>query len=132
MTEIAFLSICLLFSPRALSENCNMDLIEAINRIRHASVVEGKLVGEKGERSAVFCAYDFLRRHKDNKKIFENLYETVTDSGKVYLLIWFYENDRDAYVRTKVSLDMNQSVRIKVADVARPIKMEGVINEIES
>ena len=109
-----------------------MDLMDAINMIRYTPVVESRLVGEGGERSAVFCAYDFLRGHKDNKKIFEDLYETVTDSGKVYLLIWFYENDRDAYVCTKASLDMNQSVRIKVADVVRPIKMEGVIGEIES
>jgi hypothetical protein len=132
IASIASLVICFLFPLYAFSKDCDMNLTDAMDMIRHTPVVESRLVGEGGEKSAVFCAYDFIKNHKENKGIFGKLYaETVTGSGKVYLLIWFYENDRDAYVHAKASLDMNQDVHIKVADVLRHVKMGNVISEIE-
>ena len=95
-----------------------------VSRLAHAKALESK---SKQSNS-------FERLNKEgNRDKFKKLYhESENIHGKIYALIWFFDNDKNLYRRYKNELNKNEEVIIYHADIIVPSPLSDVFPMIES
>ena len=97
-----------------------------VSRLAHAKALESKLIGEEGSKSKQ--SNSFERLNKEGKLY----HESENIHGKIYALIWFFDNDKNLYRKYKNELNKNEEVIIYHADIIVPSPLSDVFPLIES
>lgn len=110
----------------------NTDENSDISILAHAESVESKLIGEEGIESKQTNSFIRLNK-KENRDKFIKLYnESRSIHGKIYALVWFFDNDRTLYMRYKNELNRNENVTIYHGDVKLISPLSDIFPLIES
>ena len=103
-----------------------------VSRLAHAKALESKLIGEEGSKSKQSNSFERLNK-EGNRDEFKKLYhESENIHGKIYALIWFFDNDKNLYRKYKNELNKNEKVIIYHADVKSISPLSDVFPMIES
>ncbi|MDR2209710.1 MAG: hypothetical protein LBE22_12300 [Azoarcus sp.] len=134
-TKILILAVCFISSVCIGAEDCKMREQNALEILLNASRIESRLIGEGGRESKTHQAFHVLNKRKNASELFNRLYNNSTESaGKVYSLIWFFNNDEGIYYRYKEEYlkNNNTSLEIRIGDIVYNSALEDVFRKIES
>mgnify|MGYP001005414707 CR=1 FL=1 len=103
-----------------------------VSRLAHAKVLESKLIGEEGSKSKQSNSFERLNKERNRDKFKKLYHESENIHGKIYALIWFFDNDKNLYGKYKNELNKNEEVIIYHADIIVPSPLADVFPMIES
>lgn len=118
------------FSPK----EDKLNVQNAFEIVKTAPRIDGKFIGKFGENvSRVFCAFTFLRSQSNSKELFENLNkESLADGGKIYLLIWLFEHNREEYTKAKLMINRQSPFEVIAGDLLIKLPQNEVLEKIEN
>ncbi len=103
-----------------------------VSRLAHAKALESKLIGEEGSKSKQSNSFERLNKEGNRDKFKKLYHESENIHGKIYALIWFFDNDKNLYGKYKNELNKNEEVIIYHADIIVPAPLIDVFPMIES
>lgn len=103
-----------------------------VSRLAHAKALESKLIGEEGSKSKQSNSFERLNKEGNRDKFKKLYHESENIHGKIYALIWFFDNDKNLYGKYKNELNKNEEVIIYHADIIVPSPLSDVFPMIES
>ena len=103
-----------------------------VSRLAHAKALESKLIGEEGSKSKQSNSFERLNKEGNRDKFRKLYHESKNIHGKIYALVWFFDNDKNLYRRYKNELNQNEEVIIYHADIIVPSPLSDVFPMIES
>ena len=103
-----------------------------VSRLVHAKALESKLIGEEGLKSKQSNSFERLNKEGNRDKFKKLYHESENIHGKIYALIWFFDNDKNLYRKYKNELNKNEEVIIYHADIIVPSPLADVFPMIES
>lgn len=103
-----------------------------VSRLVHAKALESKLIGEEGSKSKQSNSFERLNKEGNRDKFKKLYHESENIHGKIYALIWFFDNDKNLYGKYKNELNKNEEVIIYHADIIVPSPLADVFPMIES
>ena len=103
-----------------------------VSRLAHAKALESKLIGEEGSKSKQSNSFERLNKEGNRDKFKKLYHESENIHGKIYALIWFFDNDKNLYGKDKNELNKNEEVIIYHADIIVPSPLSDVFPMIES
>ena len=103
-----------------------------VSRLVHAKALESKLIGEEGAKSKQSNSFERLNKEGNRDKFKKLYHESENIHGKIYALIWFFDNDKNLYGKYKNELNKNEEVIIYHADIIVPSPLIDVFPMIES
>ena len=98
----------------------------------HAKALESKLIGEEKSKSKQSNSFERLNKEGNRDKFRKLYHESENIHGKIYALVWFFDNDKNLYRRYKNELNQNEHVMIHHADVKLIYPLSDVFPLIES
>ena len=70
-----------------------------VSRLAHAKALESKLIGEEGSKSKQSNSFERLNKEGNRDKFRKLYHESKNIHGKIYALVWFFDNDKNLYRR---------------------------------
>lgn len=108
-------------------------LISSKELIQNAHRIESKHVGDDGAISKLYLAYKVIANTKHPELQFNKVFnESKSEVGKIYCLIWFYENNKYLYNINKSKVNKNSEIEIKVHCIIDNYKIKDVLVMIEN
>ena len=136
MAENTHISVRFFFLTTAIAgENMNFRSSKNdndVSRLAHAKALESKLIGEEGSKSKQSNSFERLNKEGNRDKFKKLYHESENIHGKIYALIWFFDNDKNLYGKYKNELNKNEEVIIYHADIIVPSPLADVFPMIES
>lgn len=130
---ISFFILFLLTTVNARGNmNLNTDENSDISILVHAKSVESKLIEEEGIESKQTKSFIRLYKKENKDKLIKLYNESKNIHGKIYALVWFFDNDRTLYMRYKNKLNKNEKVTIYNGDVRLISPLSDIFPLIES
>ncbi len=107
-------------------------ILSSMELLKNAHNIESKYVGEAGKVSKLFLAYNVLANAKNSELLFINTFNGAkTDAGKVYCMIWFYENRIKLYEKYKTKMNRHAEIEIQIHCIAKSYRIIDILNMIE-
>jgi len=95
-------------------------------------LIDYKFKGEEGSKSKQSNSFERLNKEGNRDKFRKLYHESKNIHGKIYALVWFFDNDKNLYRRYKNELNQNEHVMIHHADVKLISPLSDVFPLIES
>jgi hypothetical protein len=110
-----------------------MDILTAFDIVKNVPRAESKLIGKKGKLSRVFCAFSLLASQDNSKELFENLIkDPVSNGGKIYAMMWLFENDKNEYERVKFRTEQQAPFEVIAGDLSIKLHPNDAFQKIEN
>ena len=103
-----------------------------VSRLAHAKALESKLFGEEGTKANQSNSFERLNKEGNRDKFKKLYHESENIHGKIYALIWFFDNDKNLYRRYKNELSKSKELIIYQGDIIVPCPVSDVFAMIES